>query len=85
MPDVYEANVRDLAKLLKADGVDAVFILPVCPNCSRTVCGISYYLESEGIQTTGIALFREIAQPMKPPSILWVSFPTGRPLGKPSD
>ena len=85
LPDVYEANVRDLAKLLKADGVDAVFVVPVCPNCSRTVCGISYYLESEGIQTAGIALFREIAETMKPPRILWVSFPLGRPLGKPSD
>ena len=85
LPDVYEASVRDLAKLLKADGVDAAFIVPVCPNCSRTVCGISYYLESEGIQTTGIALFREIAETMKPPRILWVSFPLGRPLGKPSD
>jgi len=85
LPDVYEANVRDLAKLLKADGVDAAFIVPVCPNCSRTVCGIAYYLESEGIQTAGIALFREIAQTMKPPRILWVSFPLGRPLGKPSD
>ncbi|HCG94480.1 MAG TPA: hypothetical protein DEX20_02520 [Halieaceae bacterium] len=85
LPDVYEANARDLAKLLKADGVDAAFIVPVCPNCSRTVCGIAYYLESEGIQTAGIALFREIAQTMKPPRILWVSFPLGRPLGKPSD
>ena len=85
LPDVYEANVRGLAKLLKADGVDAAFIVPVCPNCSRTVCGISYYLESEGIPTTGIALFREIAETMKPPRSLWVSFPLGRPLGKPSD
>ena len=85
LPDVYEANVRGLAQLLKADGVDAAFIVPVCPNCSRTVCGISYYLESEGIQTAGIALFREIAETMQPPRILWVSFPLGRPLGKPSD
>ena len=85
LPDVYEANVRNLAKLLKADGVDAAFIVPVCPNCSRTVCGIAYYLESEGIQTAGIALFREIAETMRPPRILWVSFPLGRPLGKPSD
>ena len=85
LPDVYEANVRDLAKLLKNDGVDAAFIVPVCPNCSRTVCGIAYYLESEGIQTAGIALFREIAETMKPPRVLWVSFPLGRPLGKPSD
>ena len=85
LPDVYEANVRGLAQLLKADGVDAAFIVPVCPNCSRTVCGIAYYLESEGIQTAGIALFREIAETMRPPRILWVSFPLGRPLGKPSD
>jgi D-proline reductase (dithiol) PrdB len=85
LPDVYEANVRVLAQLLKADGVDAAFIVPVCPNCSRTVCGIAYYLESEGIQTAGIALFREIAETMRPPRILWVSFPLGRPLGKPSD
>jgi D-proline reductase (dithiol) PrdB len=85
LPDVYENNVRDLAQLLKADGVDAAFVVPVCPNCSRTVCGISYYLESEGIQTTGIALFRDIAESMQPPRILWVSFPLGRPLGKPGD
>ena len=85
LPDVYEDSARDLAKLLKADGVDAAFIVPVCPNCSRTVCGLSFYLESEGIQTTGIALFREIAETMKPPRILWVSFPLGRPLGKPGD
>jgi D-proline reductase (dithiol) PrdB len=85
LPSVYEDNVRDLATRLKADGVDAAFIVPVCPNCSRTVCGISHYLESEGIQTTGIALFREIAMSMKPPRILWVSFPLGRPLGKPGD
>lgn len=85
LPDVYEDSVRDLAKQLRADEVDAALILPVCPNCSRTVCGISYYLESEGIQTAGIALFREIAESMKPPRILWVSFPLGRPLGRPGD
>lgn len=85
LPDVYEDSVRDLAKQLRADEVDAALILPVCPNCSRTVCGISYYLESEGIQTAGIALFREIAESMRPPRILWVSFPLGRPLGKPGD
>ena len=85
LPNVYEGNVRDLAKLLKADGVDAAFILPVCPNCARAVCGISYYLESEVIQTVRIVLFRDIAETMKPPRIFWVCFPLGRPLGKPAD
>ena len=85
LPHVYEGSARELAQILRADQVDAAIVLPVCPNCSRTVCGISHYLESEGIQTVGIALFRQIAESMRPPRILWVSFPLGRPLGKPSD
>jgi len=47
------------------------------------VCALGYYLESEGIATTGIALVRENAQAMKPPRMLWVPFPLGRPLGRP--
>ena len=49
------------------------------------MCGIAYYLESEGIMTTGIALVRENAEALQPPRMLWVSFPLGRPLGKPGD
>ncbi len=85
MPDVYEKTVRPLARLLKADGVDAVFITPVCPNCTRATCAIAYYLEAEGIMTTGIALVRENAEALRPPRLLWVSFPIGLPLGKPGD
>ncbi|MEL6831303.1 MAG: hypothetical protein AAFO63_14320, partial [Pseudomonadota bacterium] len=44
-----------------------------------------YYLESEGIMTTGIALVRENAEALQPPRLLWVSFPLGYPLGKPND
>jgi D-proline reductase (dithiol) PrdB len=85
LPEVYEKTVRALAKLLKQDSVDAVFITPVCPNCTRATCAIAYYLESEGIMTTGIALVRENAEAMRPPRLLWVSFPLGFPLGKPGD
>ena len=83
LPDVYEANLRDLAKLLKVDGVDAACIVPACPNFSMTACGIAYYLECEGIQTVGIALFGKIAQTIKPPRILWVSFRWVGHLGNP--
>ncbi len=85
MPEVYEKTVRPLARILKADGVDAVFITPVCPNCTRATCAIAYYLEAEGIMTTGIALVRENAEALRPPRLLWVSFPIGLPLGKPAD
>ena len=35
--------------------------------------------------TTGISLVRENTASMEPPRSLWVSFPLGRPLGKPLD
>ncbi|NKB98876.1 MAG: hypothetical protein GKR90_10345 [Pseudomonadales bacterium] len=46
---------------------------------------ISYYLEREGIMTTGISLVRENSVSMQPPRALWVPFPLGRPLGVPND
>ena len=49
------------------------------------MCALSHYLEREGLQTTGISLVRENAAHMRPPRSLWVSFPLGRPLGKPND
>jgi D-proline reductase (dithiol) PrdB len=49
------------------------------------VCALGYYLEREGLMTTGISLVRENTQSMRPPRALWVSFPLGRPLGVPGD
>ncbi|MEZ5556981.1 MAG: hypothetical protein R3E86_00325 [Pseudomonadales bacterium] len=49
------------------------------------MCAIGYFLESEGIMTTGISLVRENAIALAPPRTLWVSFPLGRPLGRPND
>ncbi len=46
---------------------------------------LSYFLEREGLMTTGISLVRENTESMQPPRALWVSFPLGRPLGKPGD
>ncbi len=46
---------------------------------------LGYFLEREGLLTTGISLVRENTESMQPPRALWVSFPLGRPLGKPGD
>lgn len=46
---------------------------------------LSYFLEREGIATTGISLVRENTASMQPPRALWVPFPLGRPLGVPGD
>lgn len=47
--------------------------------------GLSHFFEDEGIATTQISLIKEHTLTMKPPRALWVSFPLGRPLGKPND
>jgi len=49
------------------------------------VSALSFFLEQQGIMTTGISLVRENSESMRPPRALWVSFPLGRPLGKPAD
>ena len=49
------------------------------------MCAIGWYLESEGVMTTGISLVRENAEAMRPPRMLWVPFPLGRPLGRAGD
>ena len=46
---------------------------------------IAYFLEEAGIATTGISLVRENTEALRPPRFLWVTFPLGRPLGKPND
>jgi len=49
------------------------------------VSALSYFLEDEGIATTGISLIREHTEQMQPPRSLWVPFPLGRPLGVPNN
>lgn len=46
---------------------------------------LAWYIESEGVQTTGISLVRENTEALRPPRFLWTTFPLGRPLGVPGD
>jgi D-proline reductase (dithiol) PrdB len=42
-------------------------------------------LESKGIVTVTLNLFKEIAETVKPPRSLYLRFPYGSPVGKPND
>jgi hypothetical protein len=46
---------------------------------------LSHIFENAGLTTVGISLVRGQAETVKPPRILNVNFPLGRPLGKPGD
>lgn len=53
--------------------------------CTRTVSALATVFEAAGLATVGISLVRAQAENARPPRILNVDFPLGRPLGKPGD
>lgn len=46
---------------------------------------IARALESRGISTVSVMVFREVAELTKPPRALHARFPFGRPLGEPGN
>ena len=53
--------------------------------CNQTVGLIAAEIERRGTPTVCIALLRSIAEKVRPPRTLAVSFPHGFPLGAPND
>lgn len=73
------------AKKLLGEGVDIVFLLPVCPMCPRTANALAHVFESAGLSTIVFASNLGFAERMRPPRALYCDFPIGRPLGVPRD
>jgi hypothetical protein len=46
---------------------------------------IQRQIEEQGVSTVSISLFRPFSEAVKPPRVLWVPFPFGRPLGAPNN
>ena len=44
---------------------------------------IAQALEAEGLPTVLVMMFKEVALAMRPPRVVHVQFPFGRPLGEP--
>lgn len=53
--------------------------------CNQTVSLVAAELERQGIATVVLQLLREVAQRVRPPRALFVPFPHGYPLDRPSD
>jgi hypothetical protein len=53
--------------------------------CTRTVSVLAHIFEAAGLATVGLALVRQQAENARPPRMLSVDFPLGRPLGRPND
>ena len=53
--------------------------------CNQAVSLVAAECERQGMTSVAIVLLREVAQKVRPPRALWVPFPHGYPLDRPSD
>ena len=53
--------------------------------CNQAVSLVAAECERQGIPSVTIVLLKKAAQKVRPPRALWVPFPHGYPLDRPSD
>jgi D-proline reductase (dithiol) PrdB len=74
----------EVAHKLAEDGVDGVFLAPVCPFCHQAAGLLQSLIEKAGIPTVSISCLMEITGKVEPPRVLFVDRPLGFPLGEPN-
>lgn len=75
----------EVARLLREDKVDAVFLAPVCPFCHQAAGLLQSIIEKEGIPTVSISLLVDVTKRVEPPRALIIDRPLGYPLGEPNN
>ena len=53
--------------------------------CNQAVSLVAAECERQGISSVAVVLLKEVAKKVRPPRALWVPFPHGYPLDRPSD
>jgi D-proline reductase (dithiol) PrdB len=69
----------------KADGVDAVVLVPNCPVCHQSVGLAARALEQSGIATVVMGCAKDIIEYVGVPRLLFSDFPLGNAAGRPKD
>ena len=70
---------------LRAQGVDAVLLVPFCPVCHQTLSMMARRLEQAGWPTLVMASAYDIATAVNPPRMAFLDYPLGRTAGRPRD
>jgi hypothetical protein len=76
---------REVARLLKQDGVDLALLVPALPLCTRSVGLLAREVEGAGITTAALALVREVAVEVRAPRMLYLHWPYGHAMGEPGN
>ena len=80
---VREELAPALLSAFKAQEVDAVLLVPMCPVCHQSVCLIARHLEANGIPTMCLGSAHDILASGRPPRATFVDYPLGHTSGKP--
>ncbi len=82
---VREEVAPALLEAFKAQQVDAVLLVPMCPVCHQSACIVARHLEASGIPTMCLGSALDILQSGRPPRAAFVDYPLGHTSGKAFD
>jgi D-proline reductase (dithiol) PrdB len=80
-----DTDAPELLARCRADGVDAVVLVPNCPVCHQTMSLVARHLEANGIPTVVMGCAKDIVEHAAVPRFLFSDFPLGNSAGKPHD
>jgi D-proline reductase (dithiol) PrdB len=80
-----ETDCPELVARCKADGAEAVLLVPNCPVCHQSVSLAARALEEHGIATVVMGCARDIVEHVGVPRLLFSDFPLGNAAGRPRD
>jgi hypothetical protein len=80
-----ETDAPEILARCRADGVDALVLVPNCPVCHQTIALVARHLEANGIATVVMGCAKDIVEHAAVPRFLFSDFPLGNSAGKPHD
>lgn len=80
-----DIDCPELVARCRADGADAVILVPNCPICHQTVSLAARALEESGIATAIMGCAKDIVEHVGVPRFLFSDFPLGNSAGRPRD
>lgn len=80
-----QIDAPELLAKCRADGVDAVILIPNCPVCHQSVSIAARLLEEAGIATVIMGCAKDIVEYAGVPRFVFSDFPLGNGAGRPND
>jgi len=80
-----EVDCPEVVARCRADGAEAVVLVPNCPICHQSASLAARALEAQGIATVVMGCAKDIVEYVGVPRLLFSDFPLGNACGRPND